>query len=398
MDTSPEPAAGRTARAGGGHRVTVLLIDDQAIIGEAVRRMLAGEEDIEFHFCQDPAKAIQTAVEVKPTVILQDLVMPEIDGLTLVRFLRAHEATKEIPLIVLSSREEPVTKAEAFELGANDYLVKLPDRIELLARIRYHSQGYIRLLERNAVMKQLEEELRQAAEYVFKMLPAPLETGPVRARWSFVPSTSLGGDAFGYHWLDERHLAIYLIDVCGHGVGAALLSVSVMNVLRAKTLPNVDFHQPDQVLAGLNDSFPMEKHNDMFFTAWYGVYDRVERELAYASGGHPPALLFPAAADGSDPRELETKNLIIGGMPDMTFQKASVHLPGPARLYVYSDGVYEITDAAGKVWSYEEFVAFMKKPENPESTRLEQLFQHAVARNGSNRLDDDFSIVELDFE
>ena len=118
------------------HRITVLLIDDQAMIGEAVRRMLADEPDIDYHYCGDPTKALPMAKEIRPTVILQDLVMPEIDGLTLVKFFRANADTRDVPLIVLSTKEEPTTKAEAFALGANDYIVKLPDRLELLARIR----------------------------------------------------------------------------------------------------------------------------------------------------------------------------------------------------------------------------------------------------------------------
>jgi len=142
------------------HRITVLLVDDQAMIGEAVRRMLAPEQDIDFHFCQDPTKAIKAANRIHPTVILQDLVMPEIDGLTLVRYYRANSSTRDVPLIVLSSKEEALTKAEAFALGANDYLVKLPDRLEIIARIRYHSRGYINLLQRNEAQAQLEKANR----------------------------------------------------------------------------------------------------------------------------------------------------------------------------------------------------------------------------------------------
>src|SRR4051794_35982819 len=126
----------------------VLLVDDQAIVGESVRRMIAGESDIEFHFCQDPADALAAANRIQPTVILQDLVMPEVDGLLLVKFLRANPETRETPMIVLSSKEEPVIKARAFALGANDYIVKLPDRLELLARVRYHSRAYLDRIER----------------------------------------------------------------------------------------------------------------------------------------------------------------------------------------------------------------------------------------------------------
>lgn len=119
-----------------------LLVDDQVIIGEAVRRILAAHPDIEFHFCQKAEDALATAARLRPTVILQDLVMPGADGLDLVRGYRSQEATAETPLIVLSSKEEPAIKAQAFALGANDYLVKLPDPVELLARIRYHSRAY----------------------------------------------------------------------------------------------------------------------------------------------------------------------------------------------------------------------------------------------------------------
>src|SRR5205085_2704944 len=104
--------------------VVVLLIDDQPIIAEAVRRMLAGEKGLTFHYCRDPLAAVAAAERVKPTVILQDLVMPGVDGLTLARTLRENAATRDVPLIVLSTKEEPAVKEEAFAVGANDYLVK----------------------------------------------------------------------------------------------------------------------------------------------------------------------------------------------------------------------------------------------------------------------------------
>jgi phosphoserine phosphatase RsbU/P len=252
------------------HQITVLLIDDQAIIGEAVRRMLAADSDIIFHFCNDPAQAIQKAIEVSPTVILQDLVMPEIDGLTLLKFFRANPKTRDIPMIVLSSKEEVTLKAEAFAIGANDYLVKLPDKIELIARIRHHSRGYINLLQRNQAYEdlqiqkaRLEAELSQAADYVRSLLPADLNPTDLKSdisiRSCFRPSTELGGDSFDYYWLDRDRLIVYLLDVSGHGVGAALLSVSILNVLRSRSLRNssdrdtepVDFGKPSQVLSAL---------------------------------------------------------------------------------------------------------------------------------------------------
>ncbi|MEG0965080.1 MAG: PleD family two-component system response regulator [Pseudomonas sp.] len=139
----------------------VLLVDDQAMIGEAVRRGLAHEENIDFHFCADPHQAVSQAMQIKPTVILQDLIMPGLDGLTLVREYRNNPATQDIPIIVLSTKEDPLVKSAAFAAGANDYLVKLPDNIELVARIRYHSRSYLTLLQRDEAYRALRVSQQQ---------------------------------------------------------------------------------------------------------------------------------------------------------------------------------------------------------------------------------------------
>jgi two-component system chemotaxis family response regulator WspR len=144
--------------------VMVLLVDDQVIVAEAVRRALATDERIDFHYCARADEALQAAIHTRPTVILQDLVMPGIDGLTLVKEYRANPAIRDVPIIVLSTKEEPVIKSAAFAAGANDYLVKLPDRIELLARIRYHSRSYINLLQRDEAYRALRQSQQQLLE------------------------------------------------------------------------------------------------------------------------------------------------------------------------------------------------------------------------------------------
>ncbi len=157
--------------------VRVLLIDDQLIICEAVRRLLAIESDISFHYCTNPVLALSMIQEVQPTVIFLDLIMPELDGLILAKFLRANEITREIPLVMLSSKEDAELKAEAFNIGANDYLVKLPDRLEFIARARYHSKAYNNLQElKKATVqaqlqaKQLEEALQELQKAQSQMI------------------------------------------------------------------------------------------------------------------------------------------------------------------------------------------------------------------------------------
>ncbi len=141
--------------------IMVLLVDDQAIIAEAVRQALADEGSVDFHYCASPEDALRCAEETRATVILQDLVMPGTDGLTLVRQYRQNPATRDIPIIVLSTKEEPLVKSAAFAAGANDYLVKLPDRIELIARIRYHSRSYLNLLQRDEAYRALRQSQQQ---------------------------------------------------------------------------------------------------------------------------------------------------------------------------------------------------------------------------------------------
>jgi len=387
-----------------GEKVRVLLVDDQEIIGKAVLAMFQSESDLELLHVTDPVEAIPAALRFKPTVILQDLVMPDVDGLTLVKFFRAHPDTREIPLIVLSGREEPVTKAKAFAWGANDYIVKLPDRLELLARVRYHSAGYCHLLERNEAYRQIEgsrksmaAQIQSALRYVQSLLPEPLDPTPavpIRARWNYLPCASLGGDTFSYLMLDSEHLAMYLLDATGHGLDSALLSVTVMNVLRSRAL-EADFLDPPKVLDALNRAFPMEKYGDKSFTIWYGVYNLARREIAWSGGGHPPAILLEP---GQPPQMLDSDGPIIGITEWDEFGSGKRIVPPGSRLLVYSDGCHEIHLADGGEWTFAEFVAQVEADRTMESWAfLSTLLQKCRDLAQAEILDDDFTAFLLDF-
>lgn len=396
---SPSASNPVTEDALGRHPITVLMVDDQAMLGEAVRRMLADQEDITFHFCGQPTEALKMAESVKPTVILQDLVMPEVDGLTMVKFFRANPATAGVPMIVLSSREEPDIKYQAFALGANDYMVKLPDKLEVTARIRYHSKAYITRLERDAAFAQLEAsqqalkvELGEAERYVRSLFPEKMDTPALKTDWVHLSCTDLGGDALGYNQLGDDHFASYVIDVCGHGVGAALLSVSALNVLRAQTLPGVDFTQPGEVLEAMNNAFDMDRQNQMYFTMWYGVYQFSTRQLVYASGGHPPAILLHA--DGTL-EQLGASGMVVGGMPGMSYETKTATVPPGATLYVFSDGVYEVDYADGRgMMTLEEFADALALPASGPGKKMEDMLAFVRQAQGTDHFEDDFTLVE----
>jgi len=277
-------------------------------------------------------------------------------------------------------------------------VVKLPDRLEMLARVRYHSRGYVAMLQRNEAMRQLQAELDDAAHYVTSLLPEPVPTGPVTVDWRFVTCSSLGGDAFGYHWLDDDRLVFYLLDVCGHGVGAALLSVSVANVLRSQSLTGTDFGRPDSVLSALNTAFPMSRQNGSYFTIWYGVWNRTTRKLLHASGGHPAALMLTGPpGEEATVAHLRAGNLIIGFISTAKFEHAEAEIPPGARLYVFSDGVFEVDLPDGKPWPFDSFAEWMAFAPPDGVSKMDELLGKVRTMNGSDALPDDFSIFEAVF-
>ena len=227
------------------HRITVLLIDDQAIVGEAVKTMLLDEQDIDFHYCQNPLEAIKMADRVSPTVILQDLVMPEIDGLTLLRYFRANDATRHVPLIVLSSKEEAHTKAEAFALGANDYMVKFPEQLEVIARIRHHSGGYINWLERNEVMTQLEK----AYHFIRKTFGRYLSDDVVDSILESPEGLKLGGE--------KRTVTIMITDLRGFtAISERFPAEDVVNIINIylEVMTDIVFKYKGTINALIGDS------------------------------------------------------------------------------------------------------------------------------------------------
>ena len=382
--------------------ITVLLIDDQPIVAESVRRMLASEPDIRFHYCQEPAKAIETANRVQPTVILQDLVMPDIDGLMLVKFFRANKATRDMPMIVLSSKEEPTIKAQAFALGANDYIVKLPDRLEVVARLRYHSRGYIALLERNEAYARLAEsqellanEVATAARYVKSLLPEALE-GPVRHRLE-VRSLDATGRRHVRLSLDRprssRHLPAgrvgprrRLVAAGGLGLERTVVAVAAEHRFpRARTgavapqrrLP--DGPPGQQVFHDLVRRLSQVRPDA-------GVLQRRPSRRA--------AVHRPDQA-GATLHNLASTDPIIGMLPPgMPFKTQRTALGPYARLLVFSDGVFEIERPDGVMWQFPEFVEYV----STELAGLESVIEPLLAKvrqlRGGDLLADDFSLLE----
>ena len=243
----------------------------------------------------------------------------------------------------------------------------------------------------------LRQELLEAEKYVRSCLPPPIAE-PFVLDWLFVPTTELGGDSFGYHWLDDEHFALYLLDVCGHGVGAALLSVAANQTLRSEALPQTDFHNPEAVLNAMNRVYQMELHNDMYFTIWYGVYHAPTRQMKYASAGHPPPILVcgPREARG-EVQLLNAKGPILGMLPVTRYVAQTFVIPRESRLFVFSDGTCEIGRPDGSMLDQQGFEEILSRPVAAGASELERLLACVREMHGEETLEDDFSIMKLEF-
>ncbi|MFI5297934.1 MAG: PP2C family protein-serine/threonine phosphatase [Polyangiales bacterium] len=334
-------------------------------------------------------------------VLLCDVQMPGLDGVGLLKRIKGDARLRHLPVIMISGLEEVKTAAQCIELGAEDYLTKPIDAVLLGARVRASlersglraaEQRYLKALRET--QQALQGELEAAADYVRSLLPSPLVQGAIEADWRFIPSMQLGGDAFGYRFLDDDRLAIYVLDVVGHGFRATLLATSVLATLRSQTLGDAVLVDPSAVLAALNNAYPIGEHGGAHFTLWYGVYDRRDRSVRHASAAHPGALLLRGAS--REPTELSTDNAMLGLEADLAFASGTVTVEPGDVLVAFSDGAFEVKDATGAMASYESFVANLRRP----AASIGETLDHGVefvASRGSPELDDDFCMVAVRF-
>lgn len=377
----------------------ILVVDDNSGNRETLIRRLhkQGHTTVE---ARNGRKALEIIRADKSLdLILMDILMPEMDGYQALIQLKTDPESRHLPVIMISALDEMERVIQCIEAGAEDYLPKPFDPTLLRARIGASLEKKALRDAEHAHLQKIEEtqvrlvgELKQASSYVASMLPKP-EDDPLKIRWRFETSTELGGDAFGYHRLDGFTYAIFLLDVCGHGVGAALLSVSAMNVLRSGSLPGADFHSPSSVLSALDAAFPMEKHNNMYFTIWYGVYDFRTGTLKHASGGHPPALLLSGT---QPPQEIHSPGRIIGVFPGGIFPEQECKIPSGSRLLIFSDGAYELRKPDGDMLAFEDFKQWVsvhgREPDLPDL-----IAGMARTVTGREELADDLSLLCIDF-
>ncbi len=378
----------------------LLIVDNDQLSRDILSRNLK-REGYAVETETEGTRALERLAEGKFDLVLWEVALPGLNGFDLLTRTKKDAVLQHIPVVLLSEQAETENVIRCIEAGAEDYLSKPFNPALLKARIRGCMERKIlrdqeqRLLATiKTQQERLTSELNEASAYLRSLLPAPT-TEPFAVDWRFLPSSELGGDSFGYRWIDDDHFALYLLDVCGHGVGAALLSVAALNVLRSGTMQGTDFRNPQEVLSALNQAFPMEEQNDRYFTLWYGVYQRSTRRITYGSGGHPPALLVVPGE--VEPKKLEAKGMMIGGMPGSRYVPQTCEIPPGSRLFLFCDGAYELTCADGRAYTFEEFADILFKLPPNIAVDLDALVAQIRTLNDSKPLDDDLSLITIQF-
>lgn len=380
----------------------VLVVDDIEMNRDivAIRLKRVGHQVISATTGQE---ALDMLDQHEFDLVILDIMMPDINGYQVLQKIMENDKLKDLPVIMLSALAEVDSVVRCLDLGAEDYLVKPINQVVLLARVnscvekkqlKDREQLYYQALQQK--QQELADELAEAADYVKSLLPPPMDAA-LTTQWRFVPSSQLGGDSFGYHWIDDNYFSLYLLDVCGHGVGSALLSVSIMNVLQTNTLQNADIRNPGEIMSALNDTFRMENQNGKYFSIWYGVFDNAKRELTYSCCGHPPAILALSDGDQHETIQLDIGGSAITGFSDESFPSASVHVKAESKLYVFSDGIYEITDNNGRVASYTDFLRIMKGLLKTGTLNVDTIVATMETMDSQDTFLDDVSLLEVVF-
>ncbi len=375
----------------------ILVIDDDPTTRLILAKNLR-DQGYDVTVANTGEVGIAKAQEIKPALIICDWMMPGLDGLDVCRHLKADPYLASIFFILLTAKDDIADRIRGLDAGADEFLSKPIERDELRARV----QAGLRLYQANQELKEqkhlLETELNEAAIYVRSLLPKPL-IDPIAIDLRFIPSSQLGGDCCDFFWLDPDHLVVFLLDVSGHGLGSALPSVSLLNLLRSqKEASPKDFYYPEKILSLLNDGFQMSSQNDKYFTIWYGVYHQQTQQLTYASAGHPPAFLISAdALNSATVTPLKTPSLPIGMFDGVTYVSAKCHVPPKSLLYVFSDGIYEFNTTSGQAWSLEGFGQLLAAHYG-QNLNLDQILAEIQAISAPGAMGvDDVSLVQVQF-
>ncbi|KHG39208.1 MAG: SpoIIE family protein phosphatase [Nostocales cyanobacterium LacPavin_0920_SED1_MAG_38_18] len=375
----------------------ILIIDDDRSIQIFLKRILE-KQGYQVITASTGEEGILRTLDSPPALIICDWIMPGLTGIEVCNIIKKDPKLSTTFFILLTSLDSVADRVKGLDAGADDFISKPIEQNELQARVRAGLRLHQLSQDLQTQKLLLETELSEATEYVKSLLPLPINN-PLSIQFKFLPSRQLGGDCLDYNWLDADSLAIYLLDVAGHGLKATLPSISVLNLLRSRALKDLNYYQPSEVLAALNNTFQINYQNDKYFTIWYGVYNRVSRQLTYSSAGHPPAIIISGnSPTNTEVKRLKTPGMPVGMFPEAKYVDAYCQIEKSSTLYIFSDGAYEITQSNGNLWSLEGFTQILISLQYSVDNQLDYILDYLINLNSKEIFEDDLSILQVKFD
>ena len=397
----------------------VLIVDDNVINRKLLKGFLK-QDDYELIEAADGTEALLKVFQTLPDLILLDIMMPNKDGYEVCKELKGDQRTVHIPIIFLSAKAGVEDKIRGLELGGADYVTKPFHSGEVLARVRTQLKiGRLtkKLMTANAALmkanttleakqQQIDGDLEAAAGIQESLLPQDIPSlDTLEVSWRFMPCDRIGGDIFNMIRLDELHWGIYMVDVSGHGVPSALVTVSVSQMLqpqrgmvlkkRIDPPPYYELMSPGQVLMGLDKEYPIERF-DKFFTISYLIVNAKTGSVRYASAAHPPPVLLHK--DGTI-ELLKEGGTIIGMGGILPFEEGHRQLAKGDRLFVYTDGIVEYESKKGQFYGEERFYEILASMRDQTlSKTIETTIADLMAFGDQNDPQDDISLMGIEFK
>jgi sigma-B regulation protein RsbU (phosphoserine phosphatase) len=389
----------------------ILIVDDSRD-NRNLLRVILKKHGYDLLEAADGEQALKTVEHEDLDLILLDIIMPVKDGYQTCEILKSNKDSQDIPVIFLSAKDDVSDKIRGLELGAADYITKPFNKAEVVARVKTQLKihGLTRSLARandELLEKQnrLEEDLAAAAEIQQSLIPASSpEVENCCFAYRFIPSDLSGGDIFNVHRLDEEHVAIYIVDVSGHGVPAAMVTVSVAQSLQPHGRTILKEHQPGhpyyrlaspvEVLNKLDQQYPMERF-DKYFTTVYMVLNTRTGELQYSNAAHPLPILL---RNSGQIELLEAGGPIIGMGNMVPFEPGECTLKPGDRLYLYTDGISEFANHNDEFFDEDRmYVELIRHRNRSLDESCEKLLQALQEFAGGRKAQDDISLLALEF-
>jgi sigma-B regulation protein RsbU (phosphoserine phosphatase) len=384
----------------------LLVVDDNEANRDMLSRRLA-RRGHEVAVAEDGYQAIEMVKQQDFDVVLLDIMMPKIDGLEVLKVLRQTHSASELPIIMATARDESADIVQALKLGASDYVTKPLDFPVVVARVQTQLSLKRAQEALESANRRMKADLEAAARVQRALLPTTDSISEhAHFAWKYRPCDELGGDSLNVFPIDHRHVAVYVLDVSGHGVPAALLAVTVTRNLTlhedrssiitepGSTPGERTIASPLSVIEQLNRMYPMDSEARLYFTIVYGIVDLMTGHFRYVAAGHPGPILVPSSGQ---PRLFDASGNPVGLLEDAEFEERSLILEPGDRLYLYSDGLDEQRNASGEQFGRERLRdAIAWEREVPLHASLDHLVDEVVAWRGDERLDDDVSILAVE--